>query len=203
LDLLVPDLSNNMRLLRSVAIEEWILAESIGERKDRLLSGTTPGELLSRVVEEGLEASRTGLISLNWQESSCRRGHFRLMGRVPLGEGTFDQLFNGRSGYRAQYYLSPEEGVLYNRDLLDRLLPAIEISYSRHPLDVSFDLIELSLGAPHAKLCVWEERVAFDDAAADTVNPPRWVANGATRGRRAPLPAHLTLDVKGIKTSRG
>ena len=37
----------------------------------------------------------------------------------------------------------------------------------------------------------------FDQAAPDSLNPPRWVANNASRGRRAPLPNHLMLDIKG------
>jgi hypothetical protein len=110
---------------------------------------------------------------------------------------TLDQLFNGRSGYRAQYYLSPEEGILYNRDILEGLVPAIKRAYDKQPLEVAFNLIEQSLRAPHSKIWVFEERAAFDEAEPETLNPQRWVENGATRGRKAPLPSHGKMDVKG------
>jgi hypothetical protein len=185
------------RLTSMVKRGDWCLSDALGERRPRLLEAPKPEDLLRHVVAEAEEASRRGSIRLAWQESCCRPGYFRLVAQVPLSEVTFDQLFNGRSGYRAQYYISPEEGILYNRDILDGLIPAIKAAYRKQPLDVRFDLIEQSVRAPHSKIWVFEEEAAFDEAEKDALNPPRWVANGATRGRKAPLPSHYTIDVKG------
>jgi hypothetical protein len=77
------------------------------------------------------------------------------------------------------------------------LIPAIKAAYRKQPLDVHFDLIEQSVRAAHSKIWVFEEKAAFNNAAEHALNPPRWVANGATRGRKAPLPGHYTIDVKG------
>ena len=55
-----------------------------------------------------------------------------------------------------------------------------------------------SLAGPHAKVWVFEEKKAFDDAIPKSLNPDRWVENCATRGRRAPLPKHRSIDVKGV-----
>jgi hypothetical protein len=134
---------------------------------------------------------------LAWKESSERAGYFRIVTEIPLTETTFDQLFNGRSGYRAQYYLSPEEGILFNYSLLQALVPVLKVTYSKQPLNVSFDLIERSVLTPHAKVWVFNEQPAFDEAKENTLNPPRWVHNGATRGRKAPLPSHHMLELKG------
>jgi hypothetical protein len=114
-----------------------------------------------------------------------------------LTESVFDQLFNGNSGYRAQYYLTPEEGILFNHDVIGALLASIEASYRRQPLRVPLKLVRRSLQAPHAKIWVFNEIPAFDAAAPNSLNPPRWVENNASRGRKAPLPPHLMLDLKG------
>jgi hypothetical protein len=44
---------------------------------------------------------------------------------------------------------------------------------------------------------VYADKAAFDEAQENTLNPPRWVTNRATRGRRTPLPTHLMIDVNG------
>jgi hypothetical protein len=185
------------RLTRIVNIADWSLSDALRERRERLLDVPQPEHLLSRLITESEEAARRGLVALEWQESCERPGYFRLVAQIPLTETTFDQVFNGRSGYRAHYYLSPEEGVLYNRDILDGLVPAIETAYGQRSLTIEFGLVEKSMRAPHSKMWVFQERAAFDDAAPAALNPPRWVANGAVRGRKAPLPSHHMIDVKG------
>ena len=112
-------------------------------------------------------------------------------------ETTFDQFFNGRSGYRAQYYLSPEEGVLYNQDVLHGLRSVLSNTYLKNPLPVPLEVVLRTIDGPHAKVWVFDETEAFNDAADSSLNPERWVVNGAGLGRRAPLPSHLTLEVKG------
>jgi hypothetical protein len=140
-------------------------------------------------------------VELCWKEADEAPGHFRLTAAVPISEGTFDLLFNGRSGYRAQYYLSPEEGVLYNRQIINGLLPVIRTAYDRSNLKVPFRLIEYSLHAPHAKIWVFEDRQAFNEVPEKILNPKRWVENGAQLGRRVPLPSHSTIDLKGAFVS--
>jgi hypothetical protein len=46
-------------------------------------------------------------------------------------------------------------------------------------------------------LWLFEERAAFSEAQPETLNPPRWIENNAMLGRRAPLPPHFTIEVKG------
>ena len=187
----------SVRLVRSVDRHQWCLDDALGLRRLRLLEVPEPEDLLRRVIDESKQASENGSIRLEWKESSERRGYFRLVAQILLSETTFDQFFNGRSGYRAQYYLSPEEGILFNRDILQALLPVLAVAHSKAHLSVNFDLIGTSLLAPHAKVWVFEEQAAFNDAADNALNPPRWVENGATRGRRAPLPSHHMLELKG------
>ena len=97
------------RLERVVDSDEWILAAALDPRRERLLSVPGPTDLLEAIVAESMTAARDGRVTIDWQESRERHGYFRRVAQVPLMETTFDQLFNGRSGYRAQYYLSPED----------------------------------------------------------------------------------------------
>jgi len=185
------------RLQRTVGIKDWRLADGLGERRDRLLEVPQPQELVISVIKESEDAVRHGRIALTWQESCDRPGYWRLVAQIPLSETTFDQFFNGRSGYRAQYYLSPEEGVLHNRDVLDGLVLPIRLTYEQRPLTVDWAFVERSMRAPHSKIWIFEEKAAFDAAGQNELNPPRWVEHCATTGRKAPLPSHCTLDVKG------
>jgi len=131
---------------RSVAQDVWRVGDLPDERRGRLLAGSGPAELLDRVLSEAQVALSASLVKADWCESTERPGYFRVVAQVPLSAATFDEFINGRSGYRAQCYLSPEEGLLFNRVAL---------------------------------------------------NPERWVNNNAALGRRAPLPSHCSLDIKG------
>jgi hypothetical protein len=174
-----------------------IISDVLGDRKLRLVHVPQPKDLLERVIKEAALAAQSGSIRLEWQPSRERAEYFRLVAQIPVTEITFDQLFNGRSGYRAQYYLSPEEGVLYNRDIINGLVSVLESANRQTPLQVEFNRIETSLRAPHSKIWIFNEREAFDEAVADLLSPLRWVAHRATTGRKAPLPDHCMIDVKG------
>lgn len=187
------------RMMRVVDADSWIVSEVLpASRRLRLLDPPACAGLLHQIADESADAAGDGRVHLYWKDCSDHPGVYgQLVAQIPLTEATFDQLFNGRSGYRAQYYLSPEEGVLFNRDILQAVLPAVSQAYTREPINASFSLLEKSLLAPHAKIWIFDERASFDAAVPNALSPPRWVANGATRGRKAPLPAHVTIEVKG------
>lgn len=186
------------RTLRIAPITEWTLGPEIASRHSRLLDVPPPDQLLAKVIEEASRLAKSGRIRQCWQEADECQGYFRLVARVPLEqEATFDQFFNGRSGYRAQYYLSPEEGVLYNRDVLQGLKDALSRAYHKQPLAESLEVVLRTIDGPHAKVWLLDEIAAFDSSPAGSLNPQRWIDNGAHRGRRTPLPSHLTLDLKG------
>jgi hypothetical protein len=186
------------RILRTVSEAEWSLGDAIAARHSRLLDVPTPDALLAELLSEASEAAQTGRIRLVWQPSTVAPGFFRVEAVIPLSEEIFDQFFNGRSGYRAQYYLSPEEGVLYNRDLLQGLKAALSAAYAQQPMPVGRDFVLTSVDGPHSKVWVYGEQSAFNTAPENSLNPPRWVENQGRLGRRAPLPHHLSLELKGV-----
>lgn len=127
----------NSRLIRMVEDETWIISDVLGDRKLRLVYVPQPKDLLERVIKEAALAAQSGSIRLEWHPSRERAEYFRLVAQIPVTEITFDQLFNGRSGYRAQYYLSPEEGVLYNRDIINGLVSVLESANRQTPLQAA------------------------------------------------------------------
>jgi hypothetical protein len=185
------------RQIRAVPKEIWRLSESLGDRRTRLLDGLDSSALLESVISHAALASTKGEVSLCWQHSSECPGTGRLVAQIPLDDEAFDQLFNGRAGYRAQYYLSPDEGILFNRDLVVGLHNSIKAAYPYASLEVGFPVIERSILGPHSKIWIYGEVDAFDSSESDLVNPSRWVDNNASRGRKAPLPQHHKLDLKG------
>jgi hypothetical protein len=186
-----------MTRFRSVARDVWRIDSLPDERRGGLLAGSSPAELLERVLSEAQAALNASSVKADWCESTDRPGYFRVVVQVPLSAATFDEFINGRSGYRAQYYLSPEEGLLYNRAALNLLTDVVLVASESQIANAAPNLVGESLAAPHAKIWVFEEKAAFNDAAPDTLNPERWVNNNAVLGRRAPLPPHCSLDIKG------
>jgi hypothetical protein len=186
-------------MMRMVPGNEWQLSEETLDpsRRERLLDLLRPEGLLIRFLAESVNAARDGRVGIHWQKACEAPGYFRLTAQIPIQECVFDQLFNGRCGYRAQYYLSPEEGILFNRTIVRGLKPVICRAYELTPLEADLELVLYSLTRPHAKIWIYKEQEAFGEAAKNSLNPQRWVENGATLGRRAPLPQHYTVDLKG------
>jgi hypothetical protein len=182
------------RLIRTVGVQDWPVSDALGARKDRLSDVPEPKDLLDSVIAQAETAAQKARILLRWQPACERQGYFRVEAQIPIEETTFDHLFNGRSGYRAQYYLSPEEGILYNRDIVCGLVRSIEVAYAKQYAPVPLVLLIKSLMAPHSKIWVFGR---FDHPIENAINPRRWVENGSTRGRKAPLPSNCAIDVKG------
>ena len=71
---------------------------------------------------EAREVATNNTVCVHWREATEQKGYWRVESTVPLTVHTFDLLFNGRMGYRAQYYRSVEEGRVFNRRLVNVLV---------------------------------------------------------------------------------
>lgn len=185
---------------RIVTPEEWDLSQlNDRPRQERLLDAPSPERLIDRLVDEATATAVQNEIRLGWKEAREKPGYFRANAIIPITKETFDVLFNGRTGYRAQFYLSAEEGILFNRQIVDDLIPCIRTAYQHRPLDTNFALVERSLRTPHSKIWVVEKPVnPFIVAPPDTLNPQRWAKNEkAVLGRRRPLADRFEIDLKG------
>lgn len=187
-------------MLRMVDREEWRLSGSLGrERLERLLDPPAAEKLLAELIAEAVRSVAVHRITVRWCRSDENPRYWRTNAQFPIHARIFDQIFNGRSGYRAQYYLSPEEGLLYNRQIIDAFSPIICDFVARTETKAKSDLHALSLAFPHAKIWIVGELDAL--ASEDgTLNPPRWIENSAIQGRKTPLPKVTAIDVKGAWT---
>ena len=109
-----------------MAESDWDLREMADSaRRSRLLGPVSPEKLRERLEAEAKEAAANNAVQIHWREADGQKGYWRIESAVPLTAETFDLFFNGRMGYRAQYYRSPDAGRTFNRSLVHRLIPAI------------------------------------------------------------------------------
>jgi hypothetical protein len=171
------------------------------ERRARLLNPRAPAEVLAAAVGEATRASRDGKITLEWEPSRDWPGCYRIVAKIPVSKLLFDELFNGRSGYRAQYYLSIEAGEMYNRAIVDRLSPAIQELHGRlSGCDGASKPLAQSLGGGSSKIWMPKDEEVLKQAPA-ALRPPRWREYWQDRegdwGLRMPLPSSPQIDLKG------
>ncbi|MDD1532715.1 hypothetical protein C7U89_01480 [Bradyrhizobium sp. WBOS4] len=162
----------------------------------RLLEAVSGESLISQLSAATHQALSANLVEFQWQlaeDTEAPPDTHRIVCQIPLPEPSFDQLFNGRCGYRAQYYLSPEEGEAFNRRIIDVLEQMLVVPASAR-LGVPQPAIQRSFKGGYSKIWAFDERRVFDEAAPGMLMPPRW-RSYAGRGTRLPLASRL--DVKG------
>jgi hypothetical protein len=171
------------------------------QRKQRLLNPPSPPELLTTAVDEAMRAATTGRILLKWCPSRDWAGCSRIVAKIPIRSLLFDQIFNGRSGYRAQYYLSVERGRRYNRAIVDGLTPAIQAAHARLiGFEVPWPLVEQSLRGGSSKIWMPKDEEVLKASPA-ALRPPLWSKfwrnHESAWGLRVPLPSDPQIDLKG------
>jgi hypothetical protein len=163
----------------------------------------SPEELLERVEAEAKEVAANNTVCVHWKEAREQKGYRRVESTVPLTVDTFDLLFNGRMGYRAQYYKSVEDGRGFNRRLVNVLTPMVRTVFENGQcsVPVEWNRIEQSLKGPHSKVWVAGDWAAFIHES-EVLKAARWVAywsrcQDKALGLAAPLPGEPALDLKG------
>jgi hypothetical protein len=108
---------------------------------------------------------------------ACRRSGFeRIEAVVSLTPETFDLLFNGRMGYRAQYYVSLNDGRRFNRLLINGLVDVLKRAYEMTKPEWDWATAEQSLRQKDSKLWPHLDDDAFK-GQRELLVPPMWVAN--------------------------
>jgi hypothetical protein len=125
-------------------------------------------------------------------------GYSRAVFSVRICRQTFDYLFNGRSGYRAQYYRSVDEGAAFNCHQVRALLPAINVIFDQNPKGHPWAIVERSIAGPWSKLWVSGDSVPFKEAPDGEFRPRRWHELGIPIvWLKAPLPREPAIEIKG------
>ena len=193
----LPMPTENAQNLSAVRAQDWIITPEIPEERRRRLIDVPPSaDLIKRIAEEAMGAAKSSRIpNPTHIQADEQPGYYRAQARIPVTDEAFDQLFNGRSGYRANYYLSPEQGATFNRALVDCLIPAILHACSRDQ-----ELIDRSLRGRYSKIWVAGDGKSFWDCPPALV-PERWVTYWRRKSSdtclRMPLPRPPQIDVKG------
>jgi hypothetical protein len=186
-------------MMRMVNPSEWDLSGMVDRRRaDRLLNPPTPEQLIAMTEREAMSAADSGNGSWDWQHGTSMFGYSRALATIPICRDTFDALFNGRSGYRAQYYLSPAEGARFNGMLVKVLLEPIKQIYNLDLHPPPWDSVKHSIEGPWSKIWVYGDSKPFADSRDGEFCPRRWAdrADGSI-WLRAPLPVLPAIDVKG------
>jgi hypothetical protein len=124
-------------------------------------------------------------------------GFMRIVCCMSIDRDLFDLFFNSQNGYRGRYFVSSEEGLLANGQLLRLVSPPLA-AFTVHA-DMPLGHAELSLRAPSAKAWLTEVGKGFcptcagewttpQDAAAEILNG-RWEHENEAKaryGRKAP-----------------
>jgi hypothetical protein len=128
----------------------------------------------------------------------CRRG----VATFPLARDTFDALFNGRSGYRAQYYLSCEDGIQFNSEIIRALTKPLALTYQKVPAE-EFAVLERSFVGPYSKIWVLGDRAPFLAAQEKEYLCPgvgsRTIRSHWGCARRYPIHQRSRLRVVGLR----
>jgi hypothetical protein len=156
----------------SVPENEWVIAINDSVRCKQLSASLSTSEISSYMAAQAMQVSATNGICLRWEEAIEKPSYWRANVKISIQENLFDQLFNGRSGYRAQYYLSVHEGENFNRSLVDTLIPAIRKAYEIKPLEnATWLAVEASLKGRYSKIGV-KNGNAYE--REKTLVTPRW-----------------------------
>ena len=178
---------------------EWDLSGMLNRtRAQRLLRAISREPMIGQVASEAIDPQLTRPASWRWEPGEIMIGHGRAIMVIPLTRDTFDDLFNGRCGYRAHYYRSIRDGQHFNRLLVEALCDAAKRIFERSPKPPDWPIVERSLMGPYSKVWVYgEQGEPFVSAPEGEFAPRGWAHLTRSVFLRAPLPQRPAIDLKG------
>jgi hypothetical protein len=189
--------------MRMVDTVEWDLSGMRDRsRAARLMAPPNGDDLINVVATEARNAALQGQASWRWQDGREMAGCGRAIASFPLHTETFDTLFNGRSGYRAQYYLSCIEGIAFNAAFVGALLASLNIACERTSPD-QLPASRWSFEGPESKAWVLGDSAPFAAGRDGEFSPRRWIdrSSAPSPWLRAPYPDKPGIEVKGTWVS--
>ncbi len=185
--------------LAAVPAAEWRLAATVdGDRRRRLLEEAPPPErLIADLADAALAEARAGALCLHRVQACERPGFFRLEAAFRVSAALFDWLFNGRTGYRAAYWLSTQHGMLFNAAAVCALEPAIRLAWENGLLaELEWERFRASALGQDSKLWVTNDSLHFRSECRGMLLPARWAETDGV-GTCLPMPVHPGVDIKG------
>jgi hypothetical protein len=190
----------------NVPVGEWVIGLPANDERHVLLMRERPAtEIVDSVIHDLMHQVDNGAVSPIFEPASRNQGYKRFSTIAKLEETTFDILMNGRSGYRAQFYLGLEVGRRFNRTLVDAMIPILEQAWKAEAIAVdAWPLAARSLTSAAAK--VWAEKDISALGGQPTLDAKMWVANcvetgASVRGLHLFSNKPPTIEIKGAWVS--
>ena len=134
-------------------------------------------------------------------------GFNRVSVKIPVSDTLYDQFFNGRSGYRAQYYVGIEYGEYFNRFLIDKIASLIVSAEELYIDKFTREFCEQSLCGKYSKF--WFSKEITDQSyqkclskLPEVILPDRWSQHWKNKpkprkGLLAPDPENKVILLNG------
>lgn len=90
-------------------------------RASALEAAPSASAILRSVAEKMRQSANAGRLYVGMEQARLKPGDHRVVIQFQVGETLFDQFFNARTGYRAQFRRDWHIGVSYNRKLIERM----------------------------------------------------------------------------------
>ena len=155
-------------------------------RADRLKNAGTPDQLMETLKEELQKARQNGNFRVGVDSRGNQFEENRVIIQFKVKPKTYDWFFNARTGYRAQFWISPENGMDFNKNLVTNLrdtflenlppsIPAMKIEFKEYnglredhnagEKIVEYDWIRESLESQITKIWICERLIQQDRAS--------------------------------------
>lgn len=187
--------------MASAPTDEWIIElNEHDSRRMRLMTERATQQIGADVVFDLAKVVKSDGVRPEFESAKRNSAYKRFTATVRLSDVTFDVLMNGRSGYRAQFYVGLDDGRLFNRSLIDSMLPSLQLAWEASSNQEPWEAALRSLNDPSAK--IWPE---LDDAALK--GQPKLIAKmwamNCEEAKASTIGMHLfannppTIEVKG------
>ena len=196
---------------QSVKIEEWrFRPEKIGANRIRSLQQQVSLPTIAQRISDEMTNIKFRPKKGDREAKNKIRAEFFF----DICVETFDLFFNGSQGYRAQYYLDPQNGNKCNRFMIDVLKnQLIEAAMQSRQSVMTLERIERSLEYGSAKVWILENYSTLDKTSHDpkqivALPIPRWVKAMervlvAWAAHQNPTPTIQTRALLGVQAPEG
>jgi len=185
--------------MASVPAADWRLAETVAAVRLRRLreEAPSPERIIAGLTDTAFAEAGAGALCLRWVQACDKPDFFRLEAAFRVSAELFDWIFNGRTGYRAAYWLSPQHGMLFNATALCALESAIKLAWEKGLLaELCWERLRASLLGQESKIWVTNDSLHFRSECRGELLPARWAETDGV-GTCLPMPGRPGVDIKG------
>lgn len=184
-----------------VSCDLWQIAETVPEhRRLRLLrDAPAPSEVIERLAQAAAVEAKACKLEVKWITSTEMPCFARIEASFRVTAEVFDWFFNGRTGYRAAYWVSAQHGLLFNAAAITAMEPAIgSAAQEQRSLPVSLEQARASLLGQDSKIWAPDPHVCEDGwGKKGLLLPDRWRHREYGYGTCLPMPEPPYIEVKG------